>query len=167
MAVVPAHRSPHGRSRVSPRYNASDDGPRSTPHPRHSSQRPAGPIGAYDPDRVVGGAIACAVTVMAVDLALTQRLSLFFDLWFVLIGLSAAMVVRRRGLFAVGVLPPLLMGGVVAVLALLVPSSLTTSHLAFVSTWLTGLAHHGASLVVTHGVVLVIVGLRASPQRSH
>jgi hypothetical protein len=113
----------------------------------------------------VGTAVAGTAALAAFDLALTGRLSQFFDLCFVLAGLVPALLVRREGLFAVGVLPPLLLGGVVAVLAALAPGALTNSHLAFVSTWLTGLAHHGAALVATHLVVLAIIGLRAGQQR--
>jgi hypothetical protein len=114
----------------------------------------------------VGTAVAGTAALAAFDLALTGRLSQFFDLCFVLAGLTPALVVRRQGLFAVGVLPPLLLGGVVAVVAALAPTALTTTHLAFVSTWLTGLAHHGATLVATHLIVLAIVGLRAAPQQA-
>lgn len=96
----------------------------------------------------------------AFDFALTRRLSMFFDLCFILATLSATLLVQRRGLFAVGVLPPLLMGAVIAVFAVLVPSALTADHLAFVSTWLTGLAHHGGALAAAHVVVLALVGLR-------
>ena len=111
---------------------------------------------------MVGGALLVTAAVVAFDLTLTQRLSMFFDLCFVLVGLSAAVLVRKKGLFAVGVLPPLLLGSVVAALTLLDPTALTASHLAFVSTWLTGLAQHGSALVATHAVVLAVVGLRAS-----
>jgi hypothetical protein len=115
--------------------------------------------------QVVAGAIVITAAVVAFDIALTARLSMFFDLCFVLVGLWAALVVRRQGLYAVGVLPPLLLGAVVAFLAVTMPSTLTASHLAFVSTWLTGLAHHGVALGATHVVVLAIVGLRAGEAR--
>jgi hypothetical protein len=115
--------------------------------------------------QVVAGAIVMTAAVVAFDVALTARLSMFFDLCFVLVGLWAALVVRRQGLYAVGVLPPLLLGAVVAFLAVTMPSTLTASHLAFVSTWLTGLAHHGVALGATHIVVLAIVGLRAGEAR--
>jgi hypothetical protein len=117
-----------------------------------------------DPVRTVAGAVVVTAAVAAFDFVLTRRLSLFFDLCFILVSLSAAVLVRRRGLFAVGVLPPLLLGAVVATFALLVPSALTASHLAFVSTWLTGLAHHGGALAAAHVVVLALVGLRAAQQ---
>jgi len=119
----------------------------------------------HDAQQVVAGAIVMTAGVAAFDVALTARLSMFFDLCFVLVGLWAALVVRRKGLYAVGVLPPLLLGAVVAFLAVTMPSTLTASHLAFVSTWLTGLAQHGLALAATHLLVLTIVGLRAGEAR--
>jgi hypothetical protein len=110
----------------------------------------------------VGTAVVATTAVAALDLALTARLSMFFDLCFILVSLSAALAVRDRGLYAVGVLPPLLLGAVVAVVAVLSPAALTATHLAFVSTWLTGLAHHGVALASAHVVVLAVVGLRSA-----
>lgn len=136
------------------------------PRTHHSHVRASPPaLVERDTRTVLLTAGAATAVVVTFDLALTQRLSMFFDLCFVLVGLSAALVVKRPGFFAVGVLPPLLLGAVVAVLAVVAPSALTASHLAFVSTWLTGLAHHGAALVATHAVVLAIIGLRL-PQTS-
>jgi hypothetical protein len=165
---MPAQRRPDARTRVSAgRYRA---GPVQTPRPSRPRRGQHGPGGAapqpvvLDPVRAVGGAVLVTAAVAAFDLALTRRLSLFFDLCFILVCLSAAMLVRRRGLFAVGVLPPLLLGAVMAVFAVLHPGALTTSHLAFVSTWLTGLAHHGGALAAAHVVVLALVGMRAAQQ---
>jgi hypothetical protein len=111
---------------------------------------------------VVGGALLLTTAVVAFDVWLTGRLSLFFDLCFVLVCLSAALLARRRGLFAVAVLGPLLLGGVVALLGFTAPHALTASNLPFVSTWLTGLAHHGAALAAAQVVALAVVGLRAA-----
>ncbi len=143
-----------------------------TPRPRraHATARPGATASAALPQigaqQVVVGAVVMTAAVVAFDVALTARLSMFFDLCFVLVGLWAALVVRRQGLYAVGVLPPLLLGAVVAFLAVTMPSTLTASHLAFVSTWLTGLAQHGVALGATHVVVLAIVGLRAGGARA-
>jgi hypothetical protein len=190
LGVVPSQRDPDARTPPTPdrsppapgRYKA-EAGPepapsgrrdgrrrqprrRDDPRRRYQRQRSSGPLGHHGPAPVVGVAVTGTALVAAFDLALTGRLSQFFDLCFVLAGLAPALVVRRQGLFAVGVLPPLLLGGVVAVVAALAPQALTTSHLAFVSTWLTGLAHHGAALVATHLLVLAVIGLRAGPQRT-
>jgi hypothetical protein len=131
--------------------------------PAHHHRRPEPPpVRQLKTFQGVGGAVVVTAAAVAFDMTLTGRLSMFFDLCFVLVGLSAALLVRRQGLFAVGVLPPLLLGAVAAVLAVSAPGALTSSHLAFVSTWLTGLAHHSGALAATHVIVLAIVGLRAA-----
>lgn len=161
--AVPIQAGPDSRKHVSAgRYRAvpvRDN----RPHRTHQHRRAdASPVTHLRTFQVVGGAAVATAAVVAFDLTLTGRLSMFFDLCFVLVGLSAALLARRQGLFAVGVLPPLLLGIVVAVLAMTAPAALTSSHLAFVSTWLTGLAHHGGALAATHVIVLMIVGLRAA-----
>jgi hypothetical protein len=162
---MPAQRRSDARTRASAgRYRAATVHEPRPPRPRHAQQAPSPQLFTLDPVRAVGGAVLVTAALAAFDFALTRRLSLFFDLCFILVSLSAAMSVQRRGLFAVGVLPPLLMGAVVAAFAVLVPSALTASHLAFVSTWLTGLAHHGGALAAAHVVVLALVGLRTGQQ---
>ena len=131
----------------------------------HPGAASAAALPQHGAQQVVTGAVVMTAAVVALDVALTARLSMFFDLCFVLVGLWAALVVRRQGLYAIGVLPPLLLGAVVAFLAVTMPSTLTASHIAFVSTWLTGLARHGVALGATHIVVLAIVGLRAGTAR--
>lgn len=160
---VPASPAPDARRRVSSgRYRAT---PEREVAALHLLQQPCPARSAFaqlDAAPVIGGGVVTVAAVVAFDLTLTERLSMFFDLCFILVGLCAAVLVHRRSLFAVGVLPPLLMGGVIAVVAATMPSAVTASHLAFVSTWLTGLAHHGAALVITHALVLAIVAARAS-----
>ncbi|MGH3368142.1 MAG: DUF6542 domain-containing protein [Nocardioidaceae bacterium] len=141
---------------------------RTTPRADRRRSAPPGPaLRRVATTPVVGLALLSTAGLAAFDLVLTGRLSMFFDLGFVLVGLTAALVVHRPGFFAVGVLPPLLLGSVMAVLALLMPSALTSTPLAFVSSWLTGLAHHAVTLVSTHIAVLAIVGLRAAQRAPH
>ena len=62
--------------------------------------------------RVVALGLALALTAAALDLLLTGRVSILFDLGFVALCLGLALAVRPRDFFTVGVLPPLLMLGV-------------------------------------------------------
>jgi hypothetical protein len=156
-------RRPDARTRVSSGRYRSPEGRPPRAQPRHAVA-PEPPLNRRPATWVVGTAVLTTAAVVAFDVALTGRLSMFFDLCFILVGLCAALVVRREGLFAVGVLPPLLLGAVVAVLAIALPATLTDSQLAFVSTWLTGLAHHGGALGSAHAVVLAILGLRATQE---
>jgi hypothetical protein len=162
--AVRVHADPGSHKRVSTgRYRATPQVRDTRRPPAHHHRRPEPPpVRQLKTFQVVGGAVVVTAAAVAFDMTLTGRLSMFFDLCFVLVGLSAALLVRRPGLFAVGVLPPLLLGAVAAVLALSAPGALTSSHLAFVSTWLTGLAHHSGALAATHVIVLAIVGLRAA-----
>jgi hypothetical protein len=141
--------------------------PRTRPRHRGAADREATPppFPQVHAAPLTAAAVAGTAAVAALDLALTGRLSMFFDLCFVLVGLVSALTVRRPGMYAVGVQPPLLMGAVVALLAVVQPTALTVTPSAFVSTWLTGLAHHGAALAVTHLVVLAVVGARVAPRR--
>ena len=92
----------------------------------------------------------------ALNLALTGRLTLFFDLCFVVVALNAAMSVLRRNLFTAGVLPPLLFAAVVGAIALAAPE-------VFIQTgdvsraFLTGLAEHAGGLVTAYAVALAVV----------
>ncbi|MGH3814353.1 MAG: hypothetical protein ACRDUV_18195 [Pseudonocardiaceae bacterium] len=126
-------------------------------------RRPTPPTGTEAaPISVIAGAVLAVAALVVFDVALTERLSQFFDLGFVVVGLCAAVVVGENGFFAVGVLPPLLLGVLVAVLAALDPATLTATHLPLVATWLTGLAHHVTALVTTHALVLTALALRTA-----
>ena len=161
--TVRVHTDPGSHKRVpTGRYRARPVRDTRRPPAHHHRRAEAPPVRQLKTFHVVGGAVVLTAAAVAFDMTLTGRLSMFFDLCFVLVGLSAALLARRSGLFAVGVLPPLLLGAVAAVLAVSAPGALTSSHLAFVSTWLTGLAHHGGALAATHVIVLAIVGLRAA-----
>jgi hypothetical protein len=161
--AVRVHPDPGSHKRVpTGRFRATPVRETRQPGAHHHRRTEPPPVRQFPTFQVVGGAVVVTASAVAFDMTLTGRLSMFFDLCFVLVGLSAALLVRRQGLFAVGVLPPLLLGAVAAVLAGSAPGALTASHLAFVSTWLTGLAHHGGALAATHLVVLAIVGLRAA-----
>ena len=157
--AAPSHRAHRARRTGTHRTHHA-------PVPSADGVAPSPALAQHTAQQVVAGAVVMTAAVVALDVTLTARLSMFFDLCFVLVGLWAALVVRRQGLYAAGVLPPLLLGAVVALLAVTMPTALTATHLGFVSTWLTGLAQHGIALGATHVVVLTIVGLRAGQARA-
>jgi hypothetical protein len=163
--AIPAQPRADARTRVSAgRYRAVRARPPRPVGHRHAGRPAPAPVVLLGTPHVVAGGVLATAAVVALDLTLTHRLSLFFDLCFILVSLCAALLVRRRGLYTVGILPPLLLGAVVAIVAVLSPAALTDSRLPLVSTWLTGLAHHGVALAAAHVVVLAIVGLRATTQ---
>jgi hypothetical protein len=98
----------------------------------------------------------CAV----LDLALTGgRMTVFFDLCFVVICLVATMAVRRQDLFTAGVLPPLVFAAVIAVVALVAPQAFESAP-GVSRVFLSGLASHAGGLVGGYAVALLAVAAR-------
>jgi hypothetical protein len=101
--------------------------------------------------------IACVVLL---DLALFDGLTLLFDVAFVLVCTAAALSVRPRDFFGVGVLPPLLMAATVLVLALASRASVADPGDGPLQGFVSGLAHHAGALVTGYAVTLAILALR-------
>ena len=72
---------------------------------------------------VVALSVALTLTAATVEITLAGHLHLFFDLCFVAVCIAAALLVRPRDFFTVGVLPPLLMFGTMVLVALNGPAS--------------------------------------------
>lgn len=104
---------------------------------------------------VVALASAVVLTVAATEVTFVGHLRLFFDLCFVLICLGAALMVRPRDFFTVGVLPPLLMSGTMVIVALNGPTVIAARHDGLVQAVITGLAHHSLALFAGYAVCLL------------
>ena len=117
------------------------------------------PRPAWDGDtrgsEVAALASAVVLTVAAVEVLLVGHLRLFFDLCFVVVCLGAALMVRPRDFFTVGVLPPLLMFGTMVIVALNGPEVIAAAHDGVVQAVITGLAHHSLALFAGYAVCLV------------
>ena len=98
--------------------------------------------------------------VSALNLALTGRLSLFFDLCFVVVCLVAALAVRPPDFFLAGVLPPLLMLLTVTVVAAVERSAVADEVDSLVQAVVSGLAHHAGALLAGYAAALVVLALR-------
>lgn len=107
---------------------------------------------------------AVTLTVVALDLSIGDSLSWFFDLSFVILCVALALLVRPDDFFTVGVLPPLIMLGIVTLLAFAAPSAISDASTSTVGTVIAGLAHHAGSLVVGYLLCLAIL---ANRQRLH
>lgn len=113
------------------------------------------------PGRLVANAAGLVVLlVVLVDLALHQHLSVLFDVCFVLVCLGAALAVRPRDFFLVGVFPPLLMAGTFAVLALLARGSVADPRDGLLQAVVSGLAHHSGYLVLGYALTLGVLAVR-------
>jgi hypothetical protein len=116
--------------------------------------------------QVVALGVALALTVVVVDLALVGRLSLFFDLCFVALCLVLALAVRPTDFFTVGVLPPLIMVAVFALLGATRPEAVAHPEDGVVQAVVSGLSHHSGALVVGYLLCLACLALRQRVARS-
>ncbi|HEX6247456.1 MAG TPA: DUF6542 domain-containing protein [Nocardioidaceae bacterium] len=113
------------------------------------------------PGRLVVTLSTLATLAVAwVNVSLTGRLSLFFDLTFVVVCLAAALAVRPRDMFVVGVMPPLLMLATVTLLAAADRGAVADEVDSLVQAVVSGLAHHAGGLVSGYAAALVVLALR-------
>jgi hypothetical protein len=108
-------------------------------------------------------ASAAGLLVLAsvlVDLLAFDDLTLVFDIAFVLACVAAALAVRPRDFFVIGVYPPLLMACTVAFLAVLDPGAVAEPADGFLQAVVSGLAHHSGFLVLGYALTLGILALR-------
>lgn len=110
--------------------------------------------------RVVALGVALVLTVAALDLVLNDRVDLVFDLVFVALSLVLALTVRPRDFFTVGVLPPLLMLGLFALLALTRPEAIASPDDGVVQAVVTGLGHHSVALFAGYAACLGCLAIR-------
>lgn len=109
---------------------------------------------------VVSLAVAVLLTVMVLDLLLSADLGALFDLAFVALSAAAALAVRPRDFFTVGVLPPLAMLLVVVLLAISEPGSIADAHDGVVQATFSGLSGHALALVIGYAACLGLLALR-------
>ncbi|GAA4812544.1 DUF6542 domain-containing protein [Nocardioides caeni] len=106
--------------------------------------------------------VALVITMVALDLVLSAGLGLFFDLGFVCLCVGAGLAVRPHEFFTVGVLPPLTMLLVVALVAIGDPAAVADAEDGFVQATVTGLSRHAIALVLGYGACLGLLSLRHS-----
>ena len=114
---------------------------------------------------VVALSVALTLTAATAEIAISGHLRLFFDVCFVAICLAAAMLVRPRDFFTVGVLPPLLMLGTMMLVALNGTQVIANRHDSVVQAVITGLAHHSVALFVGYAGCLITLVLRQRTTR--
>jgi hypothetical protein len=109
---------------------------------------------------VVALGFAVALTVVLVDVATSIRVGLLFDLCFVVLCVGLALAVRPDDFFVVGVLPPLLMGGLFALLAVTKPASIGDPDDGLVQATVSGLSHHSFALMAGYALCLGVLFVR-------
>ncbi|HET6693304.1 MAG TPA: DUF6542 domain-containing protein [Pedococcus sp.] len=120
------------------------------------------------PGPVVVGAMAAGLLVaVLLTEAFGARLGLFFDLVFVLCCVGAALLVRPRDFFTVGVLPPLALTATVLLLAVVDRAAVAHAQDGVAQATVSGLAHHAQALATGYALTLLILALRQVAMRNH
>jgi hypothetical protein len=109
---------------------------------------------------VVSGVAASLGVAVLLQLAVGDRLGWFFDLVFVAACVGAALLVRPRDFFAIGVLPPLALGITVLVVSATDRGAVAQAGDGMVQAFVSGLAHHAVALAVAYALTLGVLGLR-------
>jgi hypothetical protein len=110
--------------------------------------------------RVVVLGVALALTVASLDLLLSDRVGILFDLVFALLSLGLALMVHPRDFFVVGVLPPLLMVGLFLLLGVTRPEAIAQADDGVVQAVVSGLGHHSISLFIGYALCLGCLAMR-------
>lgn len=111
--------------------------------------------------QMVALGFALALTVASLDLTVGGELGAVFDVAFVGVCLLVALLVRPEDFFSVGVLPPLVMLTVVALVAVARPGSVGGPAAdGTVQAVLGGLAEHAGALAVGYALCLACLAVR-------
>jgi hypothetical protein len=123
------------------------------------------PRSAWIEGRVPGHEVAALtgallLTVAVLDLLMSGRVGLFYDLAFVSLCAAAAVAVRHGDFFVIGVWPPLAMLAVMALFAIADPGTVAEASDGAVQATVTGLSSHSLGLLAGYGVCLVTLAWR-------
>lgn len=110
--------------------------------------------------QVVALGVAIALTVVTIDLAVIGRVSLLFDLGFVLLCAGLALAVRPKDFFTVGVLPPLIMVAVFILLGVTQPEVIAHPRDGVVQAVVSGLSRHSGALIAGYVLCLGCLAIR-------
>lgn len=115
--------------------------------------------------RVLRLAALAGVLVLALDLLVHGHPSYLFDVGFVVVCVGAALAVRPRDFFAVGVLPPLLLLVLMLVPAFLHPAWVGRAGDGVLQAVVSGLAHRASGLLAAYLLTLAVLGIRQQVRR--
>jgi membrane-bound ClpP family serine protease len=110
--------------------------------------------------RVTRLAVAAGLVVLVLDLVISRRLTYVFDVGFVLICVGAALAVHPRDFFHVGVLPPLLLLGLISLVAIAHSAWVAAAGDGFVQAVVSGLAHRATGLLAAYLLALGVLAIR-------
>ena len=110
--------------------------------------------------RVTRLAALAGVLVLSVDLAINGHPTILFDIGFVVICVGAALAVRPADFFRVGVLPPLLLLGLMTLAALIHRAWLGPAGDGVLQAVVSGLAHRASGLLAAYLLTLAVLAIR-------
>jgi hypothetical protein len=110
--------------------------------------------------RVVRLAVLAGLVTLGLDLLVGSDLGLVFDLGFVATCVGTALAVRPTDFFPVGVMPPLLLLGLVLLVAAVERTQVARADDGLVQALVSGLAHHATALMVGYALTLGVLGVR-------
>lgn len=128
--------------------------------PQHGPRRTLWEEGQHPGRLVIRTAVVALLAVTLLSLLFGNRIGVVFDVAFVLICIGAALWVHPRDFFSVGVLPPLLLGFAVLVLAIVDRTAVAKADDPFIQAVVSGLAHHSLALVIGYAATLALLALR-------
>lgn len=111
-------------------------------------------VGREPGRQVVSLGVAVTLTAVTIDVLLVGRLTLFFDLCFMVLCLGLAALVRRRDFYMVALLPPLLMTTVFTFVALVAREAVADSTDSLLQAVVSGVATHGIALFLGYALCL-------------
>jgi hypothetical protein len=110
--------------------------------------------------RVVRLALLGGLLVLALDIAINGQLTVVFDIGFVLLCVWAALAVRPRDFFPIGVLPPLLLLALITLLAIVHKAWVAQPGDGLIQAVVSGLAHRATGLLTAYLLTLAILAIR-------
>lgn len=117
-------------------------------------------VGREPGRQVVSLGVALTLTAVSIDILIVGRLSLFFDLCFMVLCLGLAALVRRRDFFLVALLPPVLMTSVFGFVALVDRGAVADPGDSVLQAVVSGVATHGVALFIGYALCLGWLGWR-------
>ena len=110
--------------------------------------------------------LALALTVAALDAGIGGRVGLAFDLAFVGVCVTVALLVRPEDFFTVGVLPPLILLAVFVLVGISHRVAIAPGDHGLAQAVVTGLAQHAIALGVGYAACLACLAIRDHVLRS-
>lgn len=116
--------------------------------------------GRWSASRVTRFSVLASTLLVGLDLLVTGELSLVFDSGFVLLSVGLALAIRPDEFFRVGILPPLLLFAVTAILALAHRGAIADPADGPIQALISGLAHHSGALFAGYALCLIVLAIR-------